>query len=162
MQEIDKTLKDDYYLQATVKLALEAEMIGNLPIGAVIVLNDKIISEGKNSIYVPIYQPDRHAEIEALKSIPKNFLFHSKDMTCYTTLEPCIMCMATLIIYGVGRVVFGAVDPMGGGKGLLEHLPEYYRSNLLILDGPALPEICDQLYIRAKNLFINYRKSQFG
>lgn len=160
MQKKFETLKDEHYLQIAIKLALDAETNGNLPIGAIIVLDDYKISEGKNSIFSPIYQPHHHAEIEALRSIPHELLNRSRDMTCYTTLEPCVMCMATLVIYEIGRIVFGANDPMGGGKDLGKHLPEYYHSQLPVINGPAMPEVCDPLFLRAKKVFLDLKKGQ--
>jgi tRNA(adenine34) deaminase len=81
------------YLRRAVQLAKEAQSIGNLPIGAVITLDDRIIGAGKNSIWLPHNRPNRHAEIEALESVPNELWFRAANMTLYTTLEPCLMCM---------------------------------------------------------------------
>lgn len=76
-------------------------------------------------------------------------------MTCYTTLEPCLMCMGALLLHGVGRVVFGARDEEGGAGSALAHLPNYYASGLGVplWVGPLLTEVCDALYHRALENF---------
>lgn len=149
-------MKDDFYfLDKAVELALRAENMGNMPIGALIVLDGTIIAEGPNALLVPDFHPGRHAEMEALKKVPVELWTKAKDMTCYTTLEPCIMCFGSLLLHRVGRVVFGAADTKGGSHVLLPHLPEYYddKRNLFEWKGPLLPEVCDPLYERAAKKF---------
>lgn len=144
------------HLQRAVHLALEAERLGNLPIGAVITLDDEVISEAGNAILVPHYHPGRHAEIEALARVKADLWPLSREMTCYTTLEPCVMCMGALLLYGVGRVVFGTSDTEGGAGRILSHLPDYYAGGNVGVPswiGPILPELCDSLYARVKERF---------
>jgi tRNA(adenine34) deaminase len=76
-------------------------------------------------------------------------------MTCYTTLEPCLMCMGTLLLHGVGRVVYGAADSAGGASRMLAHLPDYYAGGAGVPEiiGPVLPDLCDALYRRASERF---------
>ena len=147
--------QDMNHLRRAVQLALEAERLGNLPIGAVITLNGLVISEAGNAILVPQYHPGRHAEMEALKHVPANLWPLSRGMTCYTTLEPCAMCAGALLLHGIGRVVFGTTDTEGGAGRLLAHLPDYYAggSGVPLWVGPMLPELCDALYARAKERF---------
>ncbi len=72
-------------------------------------------------------------------------------MTCYTTLEPCLMCFGSLVLHRVGRVVYGAVDPLGGAVGLVKHLLPYVAGQAASItwDGPASPATCDPLWERA-------------
>lgn len=84
--------RDLLYLRRAVGLALEAEKQGNLPIGAVVTLDDRVIAEAGNALLIPQYHPGRHAEIEALQRVPENLWPRAREMTCYTTLEPCMMC----------------------------------------------------------------------
>jgi len=146
---------DIYFLDKAVELALRAEDFGNMPIGALIVLDGKIIAEGPNALLVPDFHPGRHAEMEALRKVPVELWPRAKEMTCYTTLEPCIMCFGSLLLHRVGRVVFGAEDKKGGSHVLLPHLPEYYddEQNLFEWVGPLLPGVCDPLYKRAAQKF---------
>ncbi len=149
------TSKDKEFMERAVQLALDSEKAGNLPVGALIVLDDEIIAEGPNALLVPDFHPGRHAEIEALKQVPIQLWQRAPEMICYTTLEPCIMCFGTLLLHGVGRVVFGAKDKKGGTTELLNHLPEYYQTGNRVFkwDGPILPETCDKLYDRAAKRF---------
>lgn len=59
------------YFKSSIQLAIEAEGVGNLPIGAVITLDDEIVSEDRNAIWYPRFNPNRHAEIEALRNVPE-------------------------------------------------------------------------------------------
>lgn len=147
--------QDMYHLHRAVQLALEAERLGNLPIGAVITLDGVVVAEAGNAVLVPHYHPGRHAEMEALKHVPAKLWPLSRAMTCYTTLEPCTMCTGALLLHGIGRVVFGTTDTEGGGGRLLAHLPDYYAggAGVPLWVGPMLPELCDALYARAKDRF---------
>jgi len=149
------TTQDINHLRRAVTLALEAESLGNLPIGAVITLDGKVIAEAGNALLVPQYHPGRHAEIEALRLVPESLWHRAREMTCYTTLEPCVMCMGTLLLHGVGRVVFGARDREGGGGQMLSRLPDYYANGVCtpLWVGPLLPEVCDALYERVNVRF---------
>ena len=145
------------WLNRAVEVALESERNGNLPVGAVVVYEGEVVAEGFNAVKTPVYHPGRHAEVEALRGVPEHLWKEARKLTCYTTLEPCLMCCGSLILHGVGRIVFGAIDPKGGAGYLLDHLPEYYegRSNIPELTGPLMPETCDPLYQRAAEMFEN-------
>lgn len=80
-------------------------------------------AEAGSSILTPIYHPGRHAETEALRRVPAGLWPRGREMSCYTTLEPCVMCFGALLLHGVGRVVFGARDREGGAGALLSRLP---------------------------------------
>lgn len=145
------------HLRRAVELALEAETAGNLPVGAVLTLDDRVIAEAGNSILRPHYYPGGHAEVESLRRVPAHLWSRAREMTCYTTLEPCVMCMGAILLHGVGRVVFGSSDPEGGAGVVLPHLPAYYarRGGAGVPEwiGPLLPELCDALYQRVKEKF---------
>jgi tRNA(adenine34) deaminase len=151
----DPTGRDFRHLHRAIHLALEAEERGNLPIGAVITLDDEVIAEAGNSVLAPQYHPGRHAEMEALRRVPANVWHRSREMSCYTTLEPCLMCLGALLLHGVGRVVFGALDREGGAGVVLPHLPDYYAggAGVPLWVGPVLPEVCDALYYRSVERF---------
>jgi tRNA(adenine34) deaminase len=143
------------FLRRAIDLALAAERSGNLPIGTVITLDDKVIAEAGNAMVAPFFHRGRHAETEALSKVPSNLWLRAKNLTCYTTLEPCTMCYGTMLLMGIGRIVFGASDPQGGASFLLSHLPPYYEvgRNTPEWIGPVLPEECDPLFERAKVVF---------
>lgn len=144
------TEQDVRFVQRAVKLALEAEARGDLPVGCVITLDGEIVAEAGNRLLSEGYQPRRHAEQEALALVPVEFWPRARAMTCYTTLEPCLMCFGSLLLCGVGRVVFGATDIQGGGHFVFDAMPPYYagRRGMPAWVGPVLPQTCDPLYER--------------
>lgn len=139
---------DRRHLERAVALALRAEREGNLPVGAVLAIGDEVVAEAGNTLLVPCYDPGGHAEITAIRRVPPDRWARAREMTCYSTLEPCVMCMSALLLHGVRRVVFGALDTDGGARFVLPHLPPYYARDTLEWVGPVLPEVCDPLYHR--------------
>jgi tRNA(adenine34) deaminase len=153
-KEAHLTNLDNNYMRRAIKIALDSERACNPPVGALIVLGDSVIAEGASSIIAPRYDPGRHAEIEALRRVPSGLWLRCREMTCYTTLEPCLMCFGSLLLHGVGRIVFGAVDREGGAHSILDHLPNYYAGGgVPEWVGPILSDECDPLYERVKALF---------
>ncbi|MBT3322828.1 MAG: nucleoside deaminase [Anaerolineae bacterium] len=141
------TNKDKSYLRRAIELAEDARRAGNLPIGALIVLDGKIIARGKNSIWRPVYRPGQHAEIETLAAVPIELWDRASEMTLYTTLEPCLMCLGTVLVHRIGRVVFGSIDIHGGATSVFGKMPGAFEDLLHNSEwiGPALPDECDQL-----------------
>lgn len=148
------THEDIQYLGEAVKIAHQAELNGNLPIGALILLDGEVIARGENTIWKPNLSLTRHAEMEALRAVPVNLWPRAKEMTLYTTLEPCVMCAGAVLLHRLGRLVFGAMDPHGGADTCLGDLPYYFREQLSHMQwcGPGLPEECDPLFHRAMEL----------
>jgi tRNA(adenine34) deaminase len=146
---------DFQYMRRAIHLALEAEARGDLPVGAVVTLGDEVIAEAGNAVLVPFYHPGRHAETETLSRVPASLWPRSREMSIYTTLEPCVMCAGALLLHGVGRVVFGASDPLGGAGELLARLPAYYEggAGIPLWLGPLMPELCDPLLRRVLERF---------
>ncbi len=146
--------EDIDHLRQAIQLARQAEQLGNLPIGSVITLDGAVIAQGKNSIWVPVLDPGRHAEIEAMAAVPKALWTRSNEMTLYTTLEPCMMCMSTILIHHIGRIVYGSTDIRGGASCVIGHMPPAFEKIALETDliGPALPQECDVLNERVAAL----------
>jgi tRNA(adenine34) deaminase len=146
---------DNEYISRAIRLALDAESRGNLPVGAIITLDGIVIAEAGSSILTPVYHPGRHAETEALRQVPAELWPRSREMTCYTTLEPCVMCFGALLLHGVGRIVFGAEDSEGGASAVLSHLPRYYAGGGGVPEwvGPVAAGECDELYKRVGERF---------
>lgn len=138
------------FLRRAIDLALAAEARGDLPVGAVVTLGGRVVAEAGNAVLAPAYHPGRHAETEALRLVPVELWVRARELTVYTTLEPCLMCAGALLLHGVGRVVFGASDTLGGAGPLLAHLPAYYAGGAGVPAwvGPLLPELCDPLFRR--------------
>jgi tRNA(adenine34) deaminase len=151
--------RDLAYLHRAVRLAREAQQIGNLPVGAVISLDGTVVAEGKNSIWVPKYGPSRHAEIEALEAVAPELWVRARQMTLYTTLEPCLMCTGAILLHRVGRVVFGSSDGRGGASCIMGHMPPAFESLFRAIEwvGPALPQECDELNEKVFELLMEHK-----
>jgi tRNA(adenine34) deaminase len=108
---------DADYMRQCLGLAAQAQQRGEVPVGAVLVLGERVIAQGSNG---PIgsHDPTAHAEIEALRAGGKALgSYRLTDTTLYVTLEPCAMCAAAIVHARVRRVVFGAWDPRAGAAG---------------------------------------------
>jgi tRNA(adenine34) deaminase len=145
---------DKKMMERAIELALQAEREGNLPVGALITLDDVVVAEGRSRIWKPRFDATRHAEMEALRAVPDD-QWHSPDrMTVYTTLEPCLMCFGSILLHRIGRVVFGANDSYGGASPSFGHLPVFFHKGLenLAWEGPIMPDECDPLLERLLEL----------
>ena len=146
--------KDQKFMNRAVAIARASEREGDLPTGAVVTLAGEVIGEGKSAVLQPVYNPGNHAEILALQSVDPALWPRALEMTCYTTVEPCVMCAGNLLLHGIGRVVFGARDPHGGAQSTLEHLPPLYDdSDIYEWIGPVMPDVCDPFRRRMEAAF---------
>jgi tRNA(adenine34) deaminase len=104
-------------MRRALELAATAEANGEVPVGAVLVLEDRIIAEGANRP-IASNDPTAHAEIEALRAGGQALgSYRLTDTTLYVTLEPCVMCASAIAHARVRRLVFGAWDPRAGAAG---------------------------------------------
>ena len=142
------------FFHRAIQLALEAENEGNLPIGSVITLDGDIIAEGKNAIWVPQYNPNRHAEIEALRNVPGDLWRSSRKMTLFTTLEPCLMCIGAILLHRIGCVIYGSSDHFGGASSVFGQMPVFFKEEASKMEwiGPAYTDGCDPLFKRVMKL----------
>ena len=108
---------DEYWMQYALKLALKAEELGEVPVGAVLVKDGQVIAEAFNQP-ISLCDPTAHAEILVLRLAAKSLSnYRLLNTTMFVTLEPCAMCAMSLIHARVERVVFGAYDPKTGAAG---------------------------------------------
>ena len=108
-------MTDEQFLHIALALAHEAETAEEVPVGAIVVLNDEIIGRGRNSP-VSSHDPTAHAEMIALREAALRIRnYRLEGATIYTTLEPCVMCAGALVAARVKRLVFGARDLRFGG-----------------------------------------------
>lgn len=141
---------DKEYMIRAIELATKAESMGNLPVGSLITYKDQVVAEGHSMVYQPDYDLTRHAEMEAIRNLPKEYWKEPSELTIYTTLEPCLMCMGAILLFGIGRVVYGAADEYGGAKKMEDRLPPFFKDRFRNMDwiGPLMPEECDPLHRR--------------
>ncbi|MEJ9116311.1 tRNA adenosine(34) deaminase TadA [Bacillus paramobilis] len=121
--------QDIYFMQLAIEEAKKAEAIQEVPIGAVIVLNDEVISVAHN-LRETEQRSIAHAELLAIDEACKKLgTWRLEDATLYVTLEPCPMCAGGIVLSRVKRVVYGASDPKGGCAGTLMNLLTDERFN---------------------------------
>lgn len=107
---------DELYMKMALEEAIKAELLGEVPIGAIIVVNAEIY-KGHNRTIMDC-DPSAHAEIVALREAGRGENNHRLlGATVYTTLEPCVMCIGALLQARVARLVYGCADKRFGACG---------------------------------------------
>jgi len=107
-------INHQHYIQQALTLAQKAQQNGEVPIGALIVKNNKIIGEGYNQP-ITTQDPTAHAEIIAIRNAAQTTKnYRLPDTTLYVTLEPCLMCLGAIIHARIPQIVYGAHDPKIG------------------------------------------------
>jgi tRNA(adenine34) deaminase len=106
---------DEKFMDIAIEEALLASAKGEIPIGAVVTLDDNVLARSHNNA-ISMNDPSAHAEILAIRQAATMVgNYRLMGTTLYVTLEPCIMCAGSIIQARIQRVVFGADDPKGGG-----------------------------------------------
>ena len=113
---------DEKWMELALEQAKLAEKIGEVPVGAVLIQNNRLIAQAHNQPIVN-NDPTAHAEIQVLRAAGKELdNYRLPDTTLYVTLEPCTMCLGAMIHARVSRVVFGAYDSKTGVCGSCQDL----------------------------------------
>jgi tRNA(adenine34) deaminase len=111
------TVTDADYMRRALELASKAQTAGEVPVGAVVVLDGEIIGRGFNA---PIsrHDPSAHAEMMAMRDAAQNIgNYRLVGCELFVTLEPCLMCAGAIMHARVARLVYGASDPKTGACG---------------------------------------------
>ena len=115
-------MSDEVFMRRALKLARRAQEEGEVPVGAVLVFEEKILGEGWNRP-IAASDPTAHAEIQAMRAASSALSnYRLPGATLYVTLEPCVMCAGAMFHARIGRVVFGASDPKTGAAGSIVDL----------------------------------------
>lgn len=138
--------RDTENMRAALEEAAVAAIEGEVPVGAVVVVDDEIIATGYNRS-VADSDPSGHAEVIALRAAADECANHRlNNATLYVTLEPCIMCVGTIAQARVGRVVFGAYDKKAGALGSAVDLSDSRALNHRFeVNGGLLADECGEL-----------------
>jgi tRNA(adenine34) deaminase len=140
---------DEAFMRRALELAQLAQEQGEVPVGAVVVLEEKILGEGWNKP-IAASDPTAHAEIQAMRAASCTLSnYRLAGATLYVTLEPCVMCAGAMFHARIGRVVFGASDPKAGAAGSVVDLFKNEKLNHHAqLQGGVLAGECGALLSR--------------
>jgi len=109
--------QDIYWIRYAMQLAERAEQAGEVPVGAVLVLDNQALGEGWN-LSISRHDPCAHAEIMAIRQAGERIgNYRLLGATLYVTLEPCVMCAGAMVHSRIARVVYGASDLKTGAAG---------------------------------------------
>ena len=136
---------DTYYIKEALKEAKKAYSIGEIPVGCVIVYNDKIIARGYNK-REKNQQAIDHAEIIAIRKASKKIgSWRLDDCKMYITLEPCVMCSGAIIQSRIKEVIYGAYDYRFGCHKSITNLFDLKFNHTVNIKGGVLEEECSNI-----------------
>lgn len=133
----DERTYHEKWMRVALAEAAIAKQLGEVPIGAIIVLGDKVIAKAHN-IRELSNRAIGHAELLAIDEANQNLhRWRLEEATLYVTLEPCAMCAGAIILSRVQRVVYGAKDPKAGCVGSVTNLltEERFNHQPLVIEG---------------------------
>jgi tRNA(adenine34) deaminase len=134
------------FMREALSLAREAGSLDEVPVGAVVVREGKIVGRGFNQPILS-HDPTAHAEVMALRDAAKNLgNYRLPGCELYVTLEPCMMCSGAIMHARIGRVVFGARDTKTGVAGsVLDLYAESRLNHHASIEGGVLADECGSL-----------------
>ena len=143
------TVEDMRCMGLALEEARRAESEGEVPVGAVVVLDGRVIGRGRNRV-IAAADPTAHAEILALREAAAAVgNYRLTGAALYSTLEPCPMCCGAAVNARVARVVFGALDPKAGAAQSLYRLLDDTRLNhRAVVSAGVLGEECGAILSR--------------
>jgi tRNA(adenine34) deaminase len=136
----------EVFMRHALAEAEKARQIGEVPVGAVVVLEGQVIGAGGNQP-IALTDPTAHAEINALRAAARNVgNYRLTGGTLYVTIEPCLMCVGAMIHARIGLVVYGAAEPRAGAlvSAVRAHETPGLNHSLEVLGG-VLEEECRQV-----------------
>jgi tRNA(Arg) A34 adenosine deaminase TadA len=144
--DADWPQQDTDGMRAALAEAEKAAGEGEIPVGAVVVVNGEIIASGRNCS-IATSDPSAHAEIVALRAAGSGLgNYRLPDATLYVTLEPCVMCTGAIVQARLKRIVFGAYDKKAGALGSVEDLSDSRALNHRFeINGGLLADECSEL-----------------
>lgn len=155
MSELNTT--DEYWMNRALQMAERAASAGEVPVGAVVVLEGREIGAGYNA---PISgcDPTAHAEIRALRDAGARMgNYRLPGATLYVTLEPCTMCVGAIVHARISRLVYGAAEPKAGAvESARRTLDEPHLNWQVTADGGVLAGRCS----RAISDFFSRRRAE--
>jgi tRNA(adenine34) deaminase len=126
-----------HFMKKALLLAAKAERCGEVPVGAVLIRDGRVIGRGHNA---PIGQcdPTAHAEIVALRKAGKKAAaYRLNGCELYVTLEPCLMCYSAMVQARIAKLYYGADDPKNGifASGVFDNMKHLYNHRIAVEKG---------------------------
>ncbi len=144
---MNQSEQDEFWMRRAIVLASQAEALGEVPVGAVIVCDGEIIGEGFNQP-ITANDPTAHAEIVALRNAAKKIdNYRLVNASLYVTLEPCTMCVGALIHARIQRLIFATTEPKSGAVVSRSQLlsADYFNHKINVTSGVLAQECQHQL-----------------
>ncbi len=137
---------DNEAMQLALKLAQQAAAAGEVPVGALVVLDGKVIGSGFNQPITTL-DPSAHAEMVAIREAARNIgNYRLSGATLYVTVEPCTMCTGLLIHSRIARLVYGTTEPKAGAIDSAIRLPQQpFYNHIMDIQGGVLAAECAQV-----------------
>ena len=149
---------DQFWMSIAIELAKQAGESGEVPVGAVLILDDNMIGKGRNQS-IELNDPSAHAEIQALREGGSKIgNYRLKGSKIYVTIEPCTMCIGALVHARIEKLIFGAREPKSGAVSCTNDILEKHSFNhrFKVIEG-VLEDECSQLM---RNFFRARRNNQ--
>lgn len=142
---------DKFFMSEAITEAQKAVVTGDFPIGAVLVLDDKIVARARNRGYSTKNRL-AHAEMQILESSRELLEKHKGEATLYTTYEPCPMCFGAIVLMKLKRVVTGTNIDESGCLDLQQCLPTYWQQDKFTFEitRNVLSEECKAVFLNGK------------
>ncbi|WP_122271280.1 tRNA adenosine(34) deaminase TadA [Pseudomonas savastanoi] len=164
-QIIDRS-KDQDFMREALALAAQGALLGEVPVGAVVVQNGEIIGSGYNCP-ISASDPSAHAEMVAIRDAARALdNYRLPGSTLYVTLEPCSMCAGLIVHSRVARVVYGALEPKAG---IVQSQGQFFSQGFLnhrvLFEGGVLNEECGAMlseFFRMRRAAKDADKNQGG
>ena len=139
-------MNDEDFMRQAIVLARRAQDEGEVPVGALVVVDEQVVGEGWNRP-ISASDPTAHAEVQAMRAAAVKLRnYRLLGSTLYVTLEPCAMCVGAMFHARIRRVVFGASDPKTGAAGSTVNLFDEKRLNHhALVQGGVLAAECGAL-----------------
>jgi len=133
-------------MKIAIKEAEKSLLKNEVPVGAIIVLNDEIIGRGHNQS-ISKNDPTSHAEIEAIRSASKRLKnYRLTEASLYVTLEPCTMCYGAIVHSRISNIFYGASDPKSGVCGSCEDFSKKsFFNHKPFITGKIMPKECSKI-----------------
>lgn len=139
-------MEDEVFMREALSLAREAERLGEVPVGAVVVRDGLVIGRGFNHP-IASHDPTAHAEVMALRDAARHSgNYRLPDCSLYVTLEPCVMCAGAIFHARIARIVYGASEPKTGAAGsAIDLFGQDHLNHHAVIVGGVLAEECSNL-----------------